>query len=169
MVNIAALGNQLIQATEHEKISDVKELLKQGALPNSTKDLKTPLWYAAHRNQVEIMRELIAAGADVDARDGNQQTPLYAAAWIGHVDAVRVLLDANAEVDAVAYNTKFTPLIAAASGGHLEIVEMLLKAGADISIKGEWSITNWNALEAAEYYGHEQVTEYLRTISEERY
>jgi len=47
----------------------------------------------------EVAR-LIAAGADVNARDNDGRTPLVRAAWYGHPDIVAALLKAGADVDA---------------------------------------------------------------------
>ena len=53
---------------------------------------KTGLHWAACRDHVEVVQELMKAGAFIDARDCINRTPLYLAARIGHVAAVRLLL-----------------------------------------------------------------------------
>jgi len=60
----------------------------------------TPLHMAAHRGQLEVVRALLAAGADVHAREGcSGTTALHWAAEAGHVDVIEALLAAGAELE----------------------------------------------------------------------
>lgn len=52
----------------------------------------TPLIYATFNNRVEVMRFLLASGADVDAQALNGMTALMVAARNGHLEAVKLLL-----------------------------------------------------------------------------
>jgi ankyrin repeat protein len=97
---------------------------------------------AAAAGEVEAVRALLAAGADVDARwslkAGVETTALHAAAENGHGAVVRILLDAGANVNCptIEYKRNMegdTPLLAAARNGHAEIVRLLAEAGADLN------------------------------------
>lgn len=79
---------------------------------------------------VERVRELIAAGADVNRRHKCGSTPLWAAAFHGREDMVAVLRSAGADVG-VYGDDGSGPLHWAASNGHLAVVEVLLAHGAD--------------------------------------
>ena len=63
-------------------------------------DVLTPLHRAAMNGQVEAVRALLKAGADVNAQDKYEVTPLHFAAYSGHDKAVHVLLEAGANVNA---------------------------------------------------------------------
>ena len=55
---------------------------------------------AAIRGQGDAIRQLIATGADIEARDEDGNTPLALAASGGQLSAVDTLLSANAEINA---------------------------------------------------------------------
>lgn len=57
---------------------------------------------AARGGNVEALRVLLAASADVHAKDDNGFTPLHWAARNGHAEVVRILLDADADAKAAA-------------------------------------------------------------------
>jgi len=52
---------------------------------------------ASHRDVVKLM---VAKGADINAKDYNGTTPLHEAAWSGHKDVVELLVDNGANVSA---------------------------------------------------------------------
>ena len=78
---------------------------------------------------VERVRELIAAGADVNRRHKYGHTPVHEAAFHGRIDMVTVLLAAGADPN-MCGDDGGGPLFWAARGGHLELVELLLTNGA---------------------------------------
>ena len=76
---------------------------------------------------MEIVKGLLAGGANKDkARDGGV-TPLFIAAREGHIAAVEALLKVGADKDK-AKDDGATPLFIAAQKGHEEIVELLQQA-----------------------------------------
>lgn len=88
---------------------------------------ETPLMMAALRGKVELARQIIERGGQVN-RDG--WTPLhYAASGAGHA-VLPLLLSRGARVDARSPNGS-TPLMLAAQYGTEDAVEMLLRQGAD--------------------------------------
>jgi len=100
-------------------------LLIAAATPNA------PLADAAMRGDLDEVRELLAAGADVDAAQGDGMTALHWAAELGAEEMVKVLLEAGARVDAGTRLGDFTPLHVAAERTHPGVVRALLDAGAN--------------------------------------
>lgn len=146
---------------------------------------ETPLIRAAARGQLDMVRELVRHGADVNARYDAGSTPLIVASWQGHTSVVRYLLEQGADIetrnlgghDALAWAAEHghldivrslveqglatvdEALPGACENGHLGVVRFLLERGADIEIAvGEYEMT---PLVAAAYRGHVPVAEYL--------
>ncbi len=83
--------------------------------------------YSAHR--IDIVQQLIAAGADVNAAAKDGRTPLHWACAFNVPQAVPLLLRAGAKVDARNEDGE-TPLFAASP----EIAAMLIAAGAGVGV-----------------------------------
>jgi len=100
----------------------------------------TALYHAIRRRNVAIVNRLIAAGANVNAVDFDNNSVLYAAASAGNLEIVNILLNAGANPNAIGFSN-LTPLIAAAHNSHqgvepaqnLEIFNRLVAVGADIN------------------------------------
>ncbi len=123
--------------------SDVVEvLLKRGANANERNAFgDTALIAAASQGDVETVKHLINAGADVNvvsfnAGDSNLlrgATALKAAAAFGHTDIVEVLIEAGAKVEKEPYDKGeywARAIDHAKLGGHHATVEALKRAGA---------------------------------------
>jgi ankyrin repeat protein len=106
-------------------------------------------------------RELLAAGADVNARSENSLSvlPIHSAVAGGHDDVVAVLVDAGADVNA-RQPQGWTPLHGAAMTGSLASVERLLAAGADPAARNDDGTT---ALDLARAGGHDAIVARLST------
>ena len=91
----------------------------------------SPMADAAMARDVETVRSLIAAGADVDAPQGDGLTALHWAARHGDLDTAAALLAAGADLSAVTRLGEHTPLHVASTAGRGDVVETLLTAGAD--------------------------------------
>jgi ankyrin repeat protein len=84
----------------------------------------------------EVVRALIKAGADVNAKDNDGFTPLiWGAAKNGKgAEIVAVLIQAGADIHAKDNNGS-TPLMWAAGCKNTEAVNTLIQAGADVNVK----------------------------------
>jgi ankyrin repeat protein len=83
-----------------------------------------PLNSAAAGRHHEVCRVLIAAGADVNAKEGGGFTPLHAAAQHGDAELVELLLSAGADPLAPK-DDGGTPIDTAAAAGHLDVARRL--------------------------------------------
>lgn len=90
---------------------------------------------AIKRGDLQLIRELLDHGADLDARDSHGQTALMLAAHNGHREIVATLIGQGADLNVTA---KFglSALMLAIVAGHLEIARLLAKGGTDLSLRG---------------------------------
>jgi uncharacterized protein len=108
----------------------VEFLLKNGAdvsLSARNAQKVTALHGAVARRDLEIVKMLLEAGADPNARQERGFAPLHDAAANGSEPLVELLLKHGARADAKTGDGK-TPADMAAERGHKEIVEKLKKA-----------------------------------------
>jgi hypothetical protein len=122
----------------------VKALLDAGVAPDTgVKNLDdTPLYLATRIGcssqqgetdwLVEVVRHLIAAGADVTIEDDNHNTALLFAAEECGPRIITLLADGGARVDA-RNGSGLTPLGFAFMGNHLDNAEVLIAKGARLT------------------------------------
>jgi ankyrin repeat protein len=130
----SAADMRLADAAMHGNKGAVQSLLQQKADVNAAQgDGTTALHWAAYREDLEMARLLVKAGADVKAttRIGDM-TPLYMAAKTGNAAMVELLLNAGSEIDRANANGT-TPLMVAAAAGKADAVKVLLDRGANVN------------------------------------
>ena len=113
----------------------------------SKKVQTTPLHVAAHRGYIDIVKLLIDAGADVNAKEGNysKSTPLHWAAKEGNLQVVKLLVESGAELNVkdnwfnltpfgwtILVNCPFDEGIL--ENRHFEVRKYLLDRGAQLDI-----------------------------------
>jgi beta-lactamase regulating signal transducer with metallopeptidase domain len=89
------------------------------------------LFSAAEHGRLARVRDLIADGAEVNARIFGDGSPLIAAARNGDVEISEVLLDAGADPN-LAVPGDGNPLIMAAISGSIPVIDLLLARGAEV-------------------------------------
>ena len=100
---------------------------------------------AAYDGNIEAVKQHLAAGADVNAKDEDGYTPLYAVAGRGHKEIAELLIAKGADVNPKREDGA-TPLLIAAVAGHKEVAELLIAKGADVNAKDK---KGWTLLQHA--------------------
>lgn len=115
---------------------------------------------AAYHRHPQVVRVLLAAGADPRRRNARGLSPLDAAAYLGDVATIALLLDAGVGVDEPSASGR-TALMWAAAFDRVPAVKLLLGRGADpnaLDHDGKDAFTHANAL------GAEQTAELLADL-----
>ena len=92
---------------------------------------------AAEDGNIEAVKQHIAAGTDVNAKDKYGESPLLFAATFGHKEIAELLIANGADVNTKIDKIGMTPLHIATGQGYKEIVELLIAKGADVNAKVE--------------------------------
>ena len=153
------------QGVEKGDAARVKEMLSEEWADVKSVDSKgrTALVVAARSGQSEIVRLLLAEGAEVNSvGGGDEQSALAAAAQGGHTEVVEELLRAGANVKHSEFLSGNTALYYAAERGRVAIVEALLQKGAPPDGNGS-RLNGAYPLIAATENGH---TEAVRVLLE---
>ena len=114
----------------------------------------SPVADAAMRGDAEEVHELLRAGADVNAAQGDGMTALHWAAENGRIELAEVLVFAGANPEAATRVGGFTPLMVASRAGHAGIVRLLADAGANLEATTE---TGETALHYAAWSGNPEI------------
>ena len=120
----------LVKASEAGDAETVKSLLDSGVNVNANDGLRMPIQVA---NSPEVVRMLIAAGANVNGQIAGQNTDpaLHNAVRWRDAATVRELLKDGAQIEARAWDGS-TALMRAADRGSPEMIRLLLAAGASV-------------------------------------
>ena len=127
----------------------MKKIPKKKSRPGVEEHGRNNLHYAALKNDLARVRQLIASGINVNALDDDGFSPLHFAVQENHKDMVRTLLDYGATVD-VKDRYGNTPLMRALDSCYAAmamdrpdpgaIIKMLLQAGADPNSENNYGV-----------------------------
>merc|ERR1712107_638756 len=89
-----------------------------------------PLHWAADTGHTSVVRQLVAAGANVNTRDSEGWSPLHWAAYRGHMEVVQELVGGGVDINITTKldrNTKkqYTAWDLASMYGHSEVADFL--------------------------------------------
>ncbi|AAF44584.1 ankyrin repeat protein [Fowlpox virus] len=131
--NYPDIESELHEAVEEGDVVKVEELLDSGKFINDViyKKGNTPLHLATISKNLDMMRLLIARGADTDVPNTDRFTPLHLAVMSKDIKGIELLLDHRACTN-IEDCYGCTPLIIAMSKGDTEVCRMLLDSGANI-------------------------------------
>ena len=163
-------GETALHTCAHSgKVEAAKVLLAHGASLDAGDSWRgqTPLMWAAAQGHPDMMRALIEAGADVNARSTiiawerqrtseprdkwlppGGLTPMLFAAREGCVDCVKVLVSSGADPNIVDPD-QYSPLVLALINGHFDVAGALIDAGANLDREDKVGRTAlWAAVDA---------------------
>jgi len=134
LLSPAPADTRLADAAMQGDRATVQALLAKKVDVNEAQgDGTTALHWAAYREDVELARMLIQAGANVKATTRlGEYTPLFLASKNGSAPVVELLLKAGSDVNG-ANKAGTTPLMLAAASGRPDAVKVLLDRGANVS------------------------------------
>ncbi|XP_069486894.1 ankyrin repeat domain-containing protein 17 isoform X4 [Ambystoma mexicanum] len=149
----------LMEAGSAGHVEVARVLLDSGAGINthSNEFKESALTLACYKGHLEMVRFLLAAGADQEHKTDEMHTALMEACMDGHVEVARLLLDSGAQVNMPADSFE-SPLTLAACGGHVELAALLIERGANLE---EVNDEGYTPLMEAAREGHEEMVALL--------
>jgi hypothetical protein len=119
---------------------------------------------AAERGELVVVKQILASGARIDARDQRGRTALLAATQRNRVETARFLIQEGADVNAKDF-IQDSPYLYAAAEGRIEILKMTLGAGADLKDTNRYRGTG---LIPAAHHGHVEAVKLLLATAIDR-
>jgi uncharacterized protein len=128
--------SEVANAVERRDVATAKALVAKRVDVNASQpDGTTALHWAAHWNDLDTVRTLLAAGANPKTTNRFGASPLSEAAALGNAAMVEALLNAGADAKALTTTDGETVLMTAARAGNAATVKMLLDRGAEVNAK----------------------------------
>ena len=152
---------QTVLGPEAKPVEPVAEAAKPE--PPTAKTPVISIHVAVFARNIEDIKQHLAAGTHVNAKESRGWTPLLRAAREGYKEIVELLIANGADVNAKTGNAGWTPLHWAAYEGYKEIVELLIASGADVNAKVESGPKQGlTPLDAANGTNHTEIADLLR-------
>jgi len=128
----------LLDAARSNDAALALKLIGSGAdVRVKSSDGTTALHWAAHFDQLDLVKRLLKAGADAKARNDYGSTPVQEAALRGDAAMLEVLLKAGASPES-ANDDGETALMTVARTGKVDAAKVLIKAGANVNAVESW-------------------------------
>ncbi|TWW08189.1 hypothetical protein E3A20_26810, partial [Planctomyces bekefii] len=137
----APQDSELSQAVKANQNQQIVSLLVAGHSPNELNSAGMgPLHYAAARRNIEAVRILLDAGANINA-DPSTDFPsaIHMAAQGGSLEILQLLIHKGADINTIWFLNGHTALYEATFQVRPEVVEFLLANGADtaaVNVRG---------------------------------
>ena len=156
-------GEEFINAASNNKLYIINQYIREGGYIDHKVDGRTALYKAVIYGNLEIVKLLIAAGANVNSTNGIFNTsPLMGASMCGNIDCIEYLIEAGANLEQEDIDGE-TALIRGIQ--HFDVVKILVDAGADMNHKDKRGVSAFNKAVGAclEYMQSHQQPKYEYT------
>jgi ankyrin repeat protein len=131
----AGAQTALVDAARNADHATAVALLSERADPNQAEsDGTTPLHWAVHHDDADLVARLLEAGANAAAANDYGATPMSEAAVSANPAVLRKLLTAGVDVDSPNADGQ-TALMVVARGGNTAAARVLIEAGADVNAR----------------------------------
>jgi ankyrin repeat protein len=133
-------GQSIFDSIESSDIERLRESLRiddVNAVDHC--DCSTYLMFAVRKSNIEIIRLLIEAGANMYAKNDLGDMAIHLAAKSGDISAVKVFYEQGCNLDVMGQSA--TPIGYALRFGQIQVATYLAKCGADIDIADEFGVT----------------------------
>ena len=156
----AILGRPL--TLEDDRSHIVKELLDAGADPNYLSDYRLPIHAACENGSLEILRQLINAGAILDKETLLDELPIFIACKSCNLAIVEELIEAGADLIRHRGLNLKDPLMIATEKNQPPIIKKLLEAGASPNrVNVDFDTLGQTPLSIAYEKGYEEIIQLL--------
>ena len=136
LIDAGAGQDAICNAIAVGDIQRVRQLIGTGTDANADCSEGPILYTAIREREPEIVRFLVDAGADVNARNSSGDPLLGGAVISGEIEIARILVDAGADVN--ARSSRGDPLLyTAVTWSEIEGVRFLVDAGADVNARND--------------------------------
>ena len=94
-----------------------------------------PLWYAARKGNLELVKLLIQHGADVNAKTRSGSTAIHAACLENNFEIIKILGDAGADVGSEDNESSTCLMAISDMASDMKIMEYILNKGVDVNVR----------------------------------
>ncbi|MGV3722210.1 MAG: ankyrin repeat domain-containing protein [Actinomycetota bacterium] len=147
----------LMIAANTGNLDVVQSLLEAGAQVNYNSPFGSPLLFAAYECKPQVVRLLLARGAEASAQRPDRISVLMLAARAGNPEVLKLVLLKKTDIAATDTHGS-TALSYAARMGNTEAARLLLEAGAKVDAA---DVDGWTPLMHAAVNGHAMAAELL--------
>jgi ankyrin repeat protein len=147
-----------VRANDLAKVQKILEAKKVN-LNETDEQGFSPLLWSAREGYTDIVKILLAAGADPNQNDlWMGATAGHKAAFWGREEAMKLLIAHGLNLDARGGYNGYTALMDAVTRNHLAVAKVLIDGGANTSIRGH---DDMNAIDIAKMNGNQKMIDLL--------